>query len=191
MWILHRQKRSAQSEVLASIVSIAADYSPSWRRRLSPSLALSFGASDQPIESSSKKLLPCWLFFYYLTFISFPEKRAMCGLRESTRRLKSFPKCHVFPPSCSWGIGTYEQISTCCFVSDLLTARGARLRLGGLLLLWEISWLMGFVQEIAGIKSQALLSYWVVESLPSPPLPRPPLLHRHLDSLLVPQGLPL
>lgn len=149
--------------MLASIVSIAADYSPlltAPSQSLSPSLALSFGASDQPIESSSKKLLPCWLFlFYYLTFISFPEKRAMCGLRESTRRLKSFPKCHVFPPSCSWGIGTYEQISTCCFVSDLLTARCARLRLGGLLLLWEISWLMGFVQEIAGIKSQALLSY--------------------------------
>lgn len=32
-------------------------------------------ATDQSIQSSTDKPLPCWLF----TSISFPEKRAMCG----------------------------------------------------------------------------------------------------------------
>lgn len=70
-----------------------------WQKAFSSSLVhgprehILIVATDQPIQSSTIKLLPCWLYIYIFS-ISFPEKRAMRGPGWRDQR-------HVIPIRCS------------------------------------------------------------------------------------------
>lgn len=138
----------------------------------------------------------CWGFFggviFLFVFFFFPSlRKGQCVVYTGEYKAKSSLSNGRLPtPGAPGELALDEQKSTCCFVSD--PPHSAASGCGGFSVLCGRSVISrGVVQRNAGIKSQALLFWRSVETLPCPLhlLRRPP--HRHPDNLPVLLGLPL